>query len=82
MGRGLGPGSGGVVLCLCDSLCRCQVQVSVYCTWRISAHLRCTQYSIMLHLMDICFLTCICLWQISQIQTCLCEVDRPGYVST
>ena len=52
-----------------DSLCRWQVQVSVYCAWRIPAHLRCTQCSILLHLMDICFLTCICLWQISQIQT-------------
>ena len=52
-----------------DSLCRWQIQVSVYCAWRIPAHLRCTQYSILLHLMDICFLTCICLWQISQIQT-------------
>ena len=28
--------------------------------------LRCTQCSILLHLMDICFLPCICLWQISQ----------------
>ena len=34
VGRGLGPGSGGVVLCLCE---------------------------ILLHLMDIYFLTCICL---------------------
>ena len=54
-----------------DSLCRWQVQVSVYCAWRISAHLRCTHCSILLNLMDICFLTCICLWQISQIQTFL-----------
>ena len=43
----------------------------MYCAWRIPAHLRCTQCSILLHLMDICFLTCICLWQISQIQTFL-----------
>ena len=57
-----------------DSLCRWQVQVSVYCAWRIPAHLRCTQCSIMLHLIDICFLTCICLWQISQIQTFLFKV--------
>ena len=28
-----------------DSLCRWQVQVSVYCAWRIPAHLRCTQCS-------------------------------------
>ena len=27
------------------------------CVWRISAHPRCTQCSILLHLMDICFLT-------------------------
>ena len=32
--------------------------------------------------MDICFLTCICLWQISQIQTCLFKVVGPGLVST
>ena len=32
------------------SLCRWQVQVSVYCAWRIPAHQRCTQCSIMLHL--------------------------------
>ena len=65
-----------------DSLCRWQVQVSVYCAWRISAHLRCTQCSILLHLMDICFLTCICLWQISQIQTFSFKVVGPGLVST
>ena len=65
-----------------DSLGRWQVQVSVYCAWRIPAYLRCTQCSILLHLMDICFLTCICLWQISQIQTCLFKVVGPGLVST
>ena len=65
-----------------DSLCRWQVQVSVYCAWRIPAHLRYTQCSILLHLMDICFLTCICLWHISQIQTCLFKVVGPGLVST
>ena len=63
-------------------MCRWQVQVSVYCAWRIPAHLRCTQCSILLHLMDICFLTCICLWQISQIQTLLFRVVGPGLVST
>ena len=36
-----------VVLCL-DSLCRWQVWVSVYCAWRIPAHPRCTQCSILL----------------------------------
>ena len=32
--------------------------------------------------MDICFLTCICLFQISQIQTRLFIVVGPGLVST
>ena len=54
----------------------------MYCAWRIPAHLRCTQCSILLHLMDICFLTGICLLQISQIQTRLFEVVEPGLVST
>ena len=54
----------------------------MYCAWRIPAQLRCTQCSILLHLMDICFLTCICLWQISQIQTFLFKVVGPGLVST
>ena len=47
-----------------------------------TAHLRYTQCSILLHLIDICFLTCICLWQISQIQTCLRVVVGPGLIST
>ena len=34
-----------------------------------------------LHLIDICFIPCICSWQISQIQTCLCVVVGPGFVS-
>ena len=42
----------------------------------------CTQCSILLHLIDICFLTCICQWQISQTQTCLRVVVGPGLVST
>ena len=54
----------------------------MYCAWRIPTHLRYTQCSILLHLMDICFLTCICLWQISQIQTFLFKVVGPGLVST
>ena len=65
-----------------DYLCRWQVLVSVYCAWRIPAHLKCTQCSILLYLMDSCFLTCICLWQISQIQTRLFKVVGPGLVST
>ena len=54
----------------------------MYCAWRIHAHLRCTQCSFLLHLIDICFLTCICLEQISQIRTRLFEVVGPGLVST
>ena len=65
-----------------DSLYRWQVYVSLFCAWRIPAHLRCTQCSILLHLMDICFLTCICLEQISQIQTRLFNVVGPRLVST
>ena len=64
------------------SLCGWHVQVSVYCARRIPAHLMCTQCSILLILIDICFLTCICLWQISQIQTCLRVVVGPGLVLT
>ena len=45
-----------------DYLCRWQVHVSVYCAGRLPAHLRYTQCSILLHLIDICFLPCICLW--------------------
>ena len=53
-----------------------------YCARRIPAHLRCTQCSIVLHHIDICILPCICLWQVSQIQTSVCEVVGPGLVST
>ena len=36
-----------------------------------------------MYLIDICvFLPCIYLWQISQIQTCLCVVIGPRFVST
>ena len=48
-----------------DSLCRWQVKVSVYCARRIPAHLKYNQCSIMLHHIDIGYLPCICLWQIS-----------------
>ena len=78
-------GWGGVMhVCVVslDYLCIWQVQVSVNGARRIHAHLRCTQCSILLHLIDICFLTCISLWQISQIQTCLRVVVGPGLVST
>ena len=66
----LGPGSGRVRWCyvcvscesgVCESLCRWQALVSVYRAWRIPELLRCIQCSILLHIMDICFLTCICL---------------------
>ena len=46
----------------CQSGLFVQVQVSVYCARRIPAHLRCTQCSILLQLIDICFLSCICSW--------------------
>ena len=49
-----------------DKLCIKQVQVYVYCARRIPAHLSCTQCLVLLHLIDICFLTCICVWHISQ----------------
>ena len=42
----------------------------------------CTQSSNLLHFIDICFLTCICMWQISQIQTSYCVFVGPGLVST
>ena len=84
LGQGLG-GCGGVMsVCVVslDTLCRWQVQVSVFWARRIPAHLRCTQCSIRLHLIDICFLSCIWLWQISQILTCLRVVVGHGLVST
>ena len=76
----------GNVMSVCvvslDSLWSWQIQVSVYCARRIPAHLRCTQCSILLHLIDICFLTCVCMWQISQILFFFGVVVRPGLVST
>ena len=63
-------------------MCRWQIQVSEYCARRRPAHLRCTQCSILLHLIAIYFILCICLWQISKIQTCVCVVVGPGFVST
>ena len=65
-----------------DCLCRWQVHVSIYCARRIPAHLRCTQCSMLLYLIHICFLPCICLWQISQILTCLYVVVGSGFVLT
>ena len=67
----LGPRSGRVewyyVCVCCESgffVAMAGLGICVLC----SAYLRCTQCSIVFHLIDICFLTCICLWQISQIQ--------------
>ena len=77
----LGQGLGG----WCYVYVCCESRFSVLmtgCARRILAHLRCSQCSILLHLIDICFLTCIWVWQISQIQTCLRVVVGPGLVST
>ena len=84
LGQGLGGWGGVMSVCVVSlySLCRWHVQVSVYCARRIPAHLRCTQCSILLHLIDICFLICICMWQISEIQTCFRMVVGPGLVLT
>ena len=84
LGQGLGGWGGVMYVCIVslNFLCRWQVHVSVYCARRIPAHLRCSQCSILFHLINICFLTCICLWHISQIQTCLRVVVGPGLVST
>ena len=86
--QGLGGCSGLMYVCVCvcvmslDYVCIWQVQVSVYCARWLPAHLRLTQCSILLHFIDICFLTCICLCQISTFQTCLRVVVGPGLVST
>ena len=81
LGQRLGGWGGVMSVCVVslDSLYGC---IYVYCAKRILAHRMCTQCSMLLHLIDIFFLTCICLWQISQIQTCLREVIGPGLVST
>ena len=85
---GLGQALGGwcCVMSVCvvslDYLCRLQVQVSVYCAPRLPAHLRCTQCSNLLQLIDICILMCIYLSQISQISICLHVVIGPGLAST
>ena len=80
LGKGL-RGLGVTMFVSLDSLYRWQVQVSVYCAKRIPAHRMCTQCSILLHLIDICFLPCIYSWHISQIQTCIRVVVGPGLVS-
>ena len=71
-----------MVLCLCelslDYLCSWKVQVSVYCARRITAHLVAPS-SILLY---VSISASYRSWHISQIQTCLCAVVRPGFVST
>ena len=62
--QSLGGWDGVMSVVILHYLWRWQVQVSVYCARRIPAHLRCTQCSILFQLIDICFLTCICMWQI------------------
>ena len=58
----------GYVMPVCvvslDYLWIWQVHVYVYCARHIPAHLRCTQCSVLLYLIDNCFITCICRWQI------------------
>ena len=65
-----------------DYLSILQVPVYVYSARRVPTHFRCTQCSILLHLINVCFIPCICLRQISQIQTCLRVIVGPGLVST
>ena len=79
-GRSLGGWGGVMSVCCESSFCIWQVLASVYYAKRIPAHLKCTQCSILLHLVNIGFLQCNCMWQISQIQTCLRVVVGPGLV--
>ena len=66
VGRGLGPGCGRVVWCYVWIICVDGRSRYLYIVpRRIPAHVRCSQCSILLQLFDICFLPCICLWQIS-----------------
>ena len=80
-------------LCVILVLCLCELRVRILCVDGRSRYLYivlggylliywCTQCSILLHLIDICFLPCIFLWQISHIQTGLCVVLGPVFVST
>ena len=55
-----------------DSLWRWQVQLSVYCARRIPAQLRCTQCSILLQLIDICFITCVSVADIANPDLLVC----------
>ena len=77
--RGMRGVDGVCKMCMC--LARGGVGVSVYCACRIPAHLRCTQCSILLHRMYICFRTCICLWQLSQNHTYIHPVSPHGWLA-
>ena len=63
--QGREGGGGKQLLCLCELgvriLCVDSRSRYLYIVLGIPAHLRCTQCSILLHLIDICFLPCICL---------------------
>ena len=61
-------------------LCRWQIQVSVYCARRIPAHFRRIQCSILLHIIDICFLLCFVYGRYRK--DLLCVVVGSGFVST
>ena len=80
VGRELGDGLDHGLEGWCYVYVSCESGLFVYVAgpgicilcWAVPVHLRCTKCSILLHLIDICFPPCICLWQISQIPTSLC----------
>ena len=50
------------------------------CTCRIPAHLRCTQCSFLLHLMDICFLNVYGIYcKVKLVSVCLSDLDLSGH---
>ena len=82
----VGGGVGGV----CD-MCMSLARDGVGCVgglgqvmggWVVVNFGVCCYSGLFVLIIDICFLTCICLWQISQIQTCLHVFLGPGSVST
>ena len=57
----------------------------MYCVWRIPAHLRYTQCSILLHIMDICWLCVLIVEGMSIVVKCYvlsnqCNQPTPGFV--
>ena len=82
----LGPRSGGVVWCYICVRCEsglavlmagtgiCVLCLADTCVYEVHTVFNPG------HPMEICFLTCICLWQISQIQTRLFNVVGPAFV--